>query len=113
MRPIERKFHRTAPHLNASNRPRRRDLVTRTRVHHKEGNLMPAGKCLKLTAGFRHAVHFMVDAGEKRDAWTILLHEITSDVRRVPQMIPPPSQPLPSGSLQSKSQLAFRKRPSA
>jgi len=37
-------------------------------VDHEEWNLMAAGECLKLTAGFRHTVYFMVDAGKKRNA---------------------------------------------
>src|ERR1022692_1292272 len=40
---------------------------------------MAAGECLKLPAGLRYAVHFMVDARKKRDPWTFFLHESASD----------------------------------
>src|ERR1700722_7593354 len=103
MSTVQRKLHRAALHLYASDGARHGDFISRPRMHHEELNPMPGGKCFKLTAGFRHTVHFMVDAGEKRDAWTILLHERTSDVRKAPRTKRPPSKPLYSGQLQSKS----------
>src|ERR1700676_2598133 len=110
--PVQRKFHRTSPHLYASDRPRRRDLVKRPRVRHEKWDLMPAGGCLKLTAGFCHTVHFMVDAGKNRDAWTILLHERPSDFTRAPRMKLPQSKLPQSEQLQHKRQRTLRNRPS-
>ena len=79
MSPVKRKFRRTARQLYARDRPGGSDFVSRTRVHHEERNLMPPGECLEFPAGFRHAVHFMVDARKKRDPWTTVHHQSASD----------------------------------
>ncbi len=79
MRPVERKFHRTALQLHASDWAICRDLIQRACVHHEERQLLASGEGLEVPTGLGHAVHFVVDARKERDPWNIFLHVRASE----------------------------------
>src|SRR5579862_2604783 len=79
MRPVERKFHRTARKLNSRNRTRGCSLIPRASMHHQKRQFLTLRESLELPAGLGYAVHFMVDARKKHHPWTALLHVKASD----------------------------------
>jgi hypothetical protein len=48
-------------------------------VHREKWNFVAAGECLELSAGFRHAVHFVLDARKKRDPRIFFHHQSAAD----------------------------------